>query len=383
MEFIPAFSMCQTFDPTVRALREVTENRTVRMRMRVNVSGDAVRLHFENTDPAQAGRIDKMTLARCAQDGALLPQTAVPVTVSGEDKLTLAPGVRVQSDVLPFAVSAGEWIALSVYCREPQASGNHILPFTTQSAAGEHCNEEFDDHDQTPADMGSIGARIGARMPLFTLLEVRSAQTPHIAVCFGDSITQQGYWYAALQKRLYDAYPQKICLLNAGIGGNRLCKRTNGVACCSGSEAGLVRMERDVFAVRGITHMIFALGINDLMHGGASDPEPSPTGERFLEACRRVADCARAQGVKTMAFTVCPAKLSADAARAAMLEPLYHDYNEAIRKAGFDCVLETEPFMRAGKAQHYIDGISVADGLHLNAEGGKLVANAVDIAWFL
>lgn len=362
---------------------EMPQPRTVRIVMPVNVPGTHVRLRFENTDDEQPAHIDHMMLANCDALGVIDPTTSIAVTIHGQQGVTLAPESSIVSDKLIYHVKAGDYLALSVFAPYPQMCVNSIIPLMHQSAPGDYCDKNFIDEDATPPQVKKMGLHIDPQIPLFTALEIRTESDPNIVVCLGDSITQQGYWYTELQRRLYKELPGQICILNAGVSGNRLLKDSQPQYGKIYGQAGLSRLQKDVLDQPGVTHMVFALGINDLLQGETDmDPELSPTAEQFGAACHEVAQRAQEQGVKTMAFTMYPANLDADPEKAVARELLYHAYNAAIRAAGFDRVVELAPMLGAADHKGYRDGLCQSDGLHLNATGGKALADALDIEWF-
>lgn len=90
-----------------------------------------------------------------------------------------------------------------------------------------------------------------------------------------------------------------------------------------------------------------------------------------------------------MAFTIYPSTLEfplpagQDLGRRAYLEPFFHAYNQAIRTAGFDRVMELQPILGYKHRLGYRKGLAQSDGLHLNRRGGRLLADAIDADWFV
>lgn len=388
MQFVPVFKMCQVSyrqDRDVQKLLEakapLPEGRTLRVIVPVNTEGERLRLTFRNPDAAQEGWIDEASVARCDETGAIDPSTATAVRVGGAGSFAIAAGGSAVSDALRYAVKPGGYLAISVYTQRQPFCGNCFLPYVLQSPPGNHCRENFPDTAFSARGSGTVLDE--PRVPYLALVEVLTASASNVAVCFGDSITQQGYWYSVFLRNLYRAYPGTVCALNAGIGGNRLVRDSSPVVGGAFGKAGICRLDEDVLQVPGVTHMIFALGVNDIMHGNTFlDQTPPPSIEEFAAGCRQVAQACRAHGIQTLAFTVYPAALSEDAAYAAALKPLYDGYNCGIRSAGFDSVLELEPLLGESGQQRYKDGLCQEDGLHINAAGGTVLAEAIDLRWF-
>lgn len=389
MEFVPVFKMCQVSyrqDRNVRKLRaekrRIPEGRTLRVIVPINIEGERLRLTFHNPDDRQAGWVDEVSVARCDETGVIAPSSAMGVCVGGRKRFAIQAGGSVISDEICCAVYPGEYLAISIYAGAQPFCGNYFLPYVRQSPPGNYCSKNFADTSFSNYDTGTILDE--PRVPFLALAEVAAAYRPNVAVCFGDSITQQGYWYSVFLKNLYSAYPGKVCLLNAGIGGNRLVRDSSPAVDGAFGKAGILRLEEDVLCIPGVTHMTFALGVNDVMHGNTYlDQMPPPSAEEFAAGCRRVVQACRKQGVKTMAFTVYPAALSGDPVYAAHLKALYDGYNNGIRDAGFDTVLELEPLLGEPGRQRYRTGLCQEDGLHINAAGGVVLAQAIDLQWFV
>lgn len=361
---------------------------TSRLLMPVNVSGTHIRFRFQNASVRHCGTVRHCTIAKCSEQGILVPDTLQDITIDQDTAFTLAPGQESVSDVLPFSVNTGDWLALSVYCAEIPPSSNSIYPLQLQSPSGDFCLETFENCDSESV-VCERGAEMIPSMPLFCALEIDTDCHPAIVACLGDSITQQGYWYVPLMKRLYQCYPGKICLLNFGIGGNRLLKDSEPAFMDGFGQALLSRVQKADFQRLGATHAIIAIGVNDLVHGENMDPEPPPLPEQFAQGCCQLVEMLHRAGIKTMAYTIYPSTLEfpllegEDPERSKHLESLFHAYNRAIRSAGFEEIVELQPILGFAGRLGYQDGFVQPDGLHLNATGGQVLADAIEISWFV
>lgn len=388
MQFIPIFEMCQVSfrqDQKVCRLLEdgkaIPEARTIRVVIPINIEGNCLRLTFRNPVVEQAGWIDAVSVACCDEAGIIDPSAAVSVCVGGKSSFAIAAGSSIVSDDIFFVVKPGTYLAISIYTSRQPFCGNCFFPYVQQSPPGNHCEANFPDTSFSVNDSGTV--LDGPKVPYLSLVEAATASQPNVVVCFGDSITQQGYWYSVFMKNLYRTYPGKVCVLNAGIGGNRLMRDSSPTVGGKYGDAGISRFEKDVLQIPGVSHITFALGVNDIMHGNTYlDHTPPPSAEEFAAGCHQVAKLCREHGIRTMAFTVYPATLSEDSCRAAVLKPLYDDYNQAIRGAGFDRVLELEPLLGEAGHQRYKAGLCNEDGLHINAAGGVVLAEAINLDWF-
>lgn len=389
MKWIPVFTLCQT---TQRKIYEQMRSqmgeelmgaqsapRTVRLILPISITGNRLRLCFKNAD-LQTGEIDRIVVAKCTEDGRMTEGTAQTVTFQGEGHLSVEGQGRKTSDPLSMNVKAGDYLAVSAYSESQNLSVNTIEAMMIQSEPGDFCDVTFQGVDPTPEIIRQRGWYLSPQFPMLSMIEIET-QEPETAVigCIGDSITQQGYWFYPLLKRICRDMPERAVLLNAGIAGNRLCKDSPENYGTQFGSAGVKRMEEDIFAIPYINTLIFALGINDLLSGESeNDPEPSPSAEEFGQACRQVAERAGKAKIHTMAYTLYPASIDTDTEAGKKREALFHAYNDEIRRAGFDQVIELDPILKdAGGCQRYKEGMAQPDGVHLSDKGGAALAAAL------
>lgn len=95
-----------------------------------------------------------------------------------------------------------------------------------------------------------------------------------VLVALGDSITDgtgstlngDDRYPDFLSRRLHAAYGDKVSVVNAGVGGNRIL--TDNPA---GGPAALNRLEQDVFSHSGVFAVIWLEGTNDLGAGETAE----------------------------------------------------------------------------------------------------------------
>lgn len=180
---------------------------------------------------------------------------------------------------------------------------------------------------------------------------------PGIIVAIGDSITH-GYgapagsdWPTDLARML----PAGYRMINMGIDGNTLVP--SGAHCRRCGPPGVGRAAA-ALAVPGISLLIVALGVNDILQG---------TGDAAIEAgYRRVAAMAHARGIPVIALTVAPSRLVPG--RVAALDAWLLGSNT------FDMVLDDRAALGGDAlAARYDSG----DGLHPDAAGYRAIASTI------
>jgi lysophospholipase L1-like esterase len=89
--------------------------------------------------------------------------------------------------------------------------------------------------------------------------------------------------------------------LNEGIIGNRLLHDSLG-------PNTLARLDRDVVAPTGVTHVIVQMGNNDIFSGPTLNPSEDVTVEQLIQGHRQLIQLAHAKGLKILGCTLTPVK---------------------------------------------------------------------------
>jgi len=213
-----------------------------------------------------------------------------------------------------------------------------------------------------------------------------------VIAAFGDSITDgtastlngDDRWPDVLSRRLHAAYGTRVSVVNEGIGGNELVGPADYAAKPTpGGPSALARLDRDVFALSGLSTIIWLEGINDYNSGASSDAVMAGMGELV----RRAHD----HGVAILAGTLIPAL------HASLPTPTRHgtdevdqkrrSQNDFVRSSGiFDGVIDFDAVARdpaTGEIRaEYVPGSTVGgagDRLHPNRAGYMAMGNAIDL----
>src|ERR1019366_4414151 len=164
----------------------------------------------------------------------------------------------------------------------------------------------------------------------------------------------------------------KMGVLNVGIGGNRLL--TDG----AGFNA-LARIERDVLAQTGVTHVIVLEGINDI---GQARQSPSPSAADIIAGHRQLIERAHARGLKIYGATLTP--FEGAAYWTAEGEAKRQALNSWIRTSGmYDAVIDFDAAVRdPNRPTKGLPQYDPGDHLHMNPAGYQTMANAIDLGLF-
>ena len=221
-------------------------------------------------------------------------------------------------------------------------------------------------------------------------VDVMASEDTAVVACFGDSITDgtastlngDDRWPDVLSRRLHAAYGERVAVVNAGIGGNRVVGPTSYSPATpfAGGPSALDRLDRDVLGLAGLSAVIWLEGINDLSAGAT--PEAIIAG--FKEGVRRLR--ARA-GLKIIGATITPSLGSASASGTPENDARRKTINDFIRTSGlFDAVADFDgATLDAGtgalKAPFQPNSTTggAGDKLHPNRAGYQAMANAIDV----
>lgn len=295
-------------------------NQSLRMIVRPALLGRRMRIRFTNAWGDRPLTIAQASIGLCLDGAALVPGTLEPVTVNGATDFVVEPGQCCWSDpVQPgFAAQAderllaGRKLAVSFHIAGPSGA------MTWHARAQQTSYVGLPGGGNHVFDAGESG------YPLSTVswyfmdaldVEVDRDNPPMVVAAFGDSITDgtgstlnhNDRWPDVLQRRLHGA-GRRAAVINAGIGSNQVLQPLDyGTGKpFRGGPAALVRLERDVLTLSGVSTIIWLEGINDLSDNGLATAQAVWDGlARGVAAMRR-----RLPNVRILAGTVLSARAS-------------------------------------------------------------------------
>lgn len=348
---------------------------TLRMRVTVSLGGKALRIRLSNEEGLAPLRVDAATIGLAGDSFDAKPGTVRPLTFGGATSVTIPAGAPMLSDIVAFPVEASGNYVISVQLPD----GLKLKPFGNALMATAKGDQTFSEK-LTNAD--TIIGR-----PLVSGISVLNEKPRHVIVALGDSLTdgnrpaimENGGWAAQLRQRLLkERSSQRLSVVNAGIGGNRVLSTGWG-------KAAIVRLDRDVLRIPHVSHLLFLEGINDIGYGGCSTllgcNPPLRTAD-LINGYRQIIARARDAGVKVFMGTLPPFANSAsfnaerEAQRAAV--------NEWIRTSGEpDAILDFDAALRDARdplklAAEFDSG----DHLHPNEAGYAAMARSIDLSLF-
>ncbi len=352
-------------------------NATVRMIARVAIPGDQVRVRLDNTYGTTPLPIGRATVALRRGGASLVPGTLKRLTFGGAEQATIPAGGSVVSDAVPLAVRARQDLAVSFHVpsrdvRPSQHTGGLVTSFTTADDGGDATEEE-----SAAPFVNKTTAGLWLKS-----IDVFSSQATGGIVAFGDSITDGSCATPDAYERWPDQLAQRLELsgrvmsvVNEGIGGNTVLTKHPDPIPPTGM-AALDRLDRDVLAHPGMTHVVVFIGTNDLRRNAT----PAMVREGLETLVKRV----KAKGLKVIGATLIPRHNNTgqtpwDPTKTARRNEL----NTWIRtKAPFDAVLDFDTIVRNPSSPDLIEPIFDCDGIHPSPRGYYEMAKSVKLTLF-
>ena len=214
-----------------------------------------------------------------------------------------------------------------------------------------------------------------------------------VVVCaFGDSITDgtlstlngDDRWPDVLSRRLHAAYGNRVSVVNAGIGGNRILTPETypPPQPFSGGPAALQRLDRDLFELSGLTAVVLLEGINDISAGASADA--------IVAGMKALASRVKAKGIKIVGATITPSLGANGNSGTPDANARRQAVNAFIRTGGvFDAVADFEAATvdpkTGGLREEFVPNSTVGgagDRLHPNRAGYQAMGGAIDLKIF-
>ena len=344
---------------------------TLRYRLRIAKGGSELRLTIANTYARAMLSVAGVSVGAAGNGLDMLPGTVKKVEFSGNPAIMIPPQARALSDSVDLPVHDGEDLIVSIYIPD----GIELVTYPP------HPNIPLaaivPDSDQTMSPQLS-GEHLVDSRTIVSEVDVLTTEVKDVVVATGDSITDGNVydgvrgWPGVLAARLA---PKGISVVDAGIGGNRLLSAQGPV-----ERALLARLDEDVLAIPGITHIILLEGINDIGGGGTAEPYgtlPTVSAEELIAAYRQVIAKAHMRHIKVVGATILPFEGAfyyspeKDVVRRAV--------NQWIRTSGeFDGVIDFEAGLRDPSEPDRIRPNLTVDHLHPNGDGYRLMGEMID-----
>lgn len=338
-------------------------NRTLRMVIRPDVTGDAVRVRLSNAYGDEPVQFGQATVALQEAGPTVVGDSVRTLTVDGSDDFAIPPGEEVVSDPVDLRVRREQNLTISLFL--PTASGPATFHRWAESTT--YVSEKGDWSDEPG------GSPYQTPTPSWFFLSGVDISGPPVAgtvVAFGDSITDGHFATLDANARYTDWLGRRTprhAVVNAGIGGNKILSDK-----ATGGESALNRLDRDLIDQLGVTDVIVMQGINDIAAGRSAAEVIDGLTEMITRAH---AACLNVIGGTLTAW-------EGSSAYTTDREAVREEVNAWIRTGGaFDAVVDFDAVTRDPDNRHALRAEYDTGGghIHPNDLGYRAMADAVDL----
>ncbi|KAK3953138.1 SGNH hydrolase-type esterase domain-containing protein [Pseudoneurospora amorphoporcata] len=368
----------------------VFQNATLRQTVYITQDASTIRLSFSNAFggsdlPITAATVALPAAGTGAGSSAIKPGSVKTITFSGGKPDFIVPnGALVVSDPIKFQVKAQSVLTVTLYLASGQSgqsiTGHPGSRTTSWLAPGNLVSA---------TNLTSAGAQSTDHWYFLSSIEAYQPERASTLYIVGDSITDgrgsttntNNRWPDQLLARLQKAGRSlsSISVINQAAGGNRVLADGLG-------PNALGRIERDVLARpgSGARYALIFEGVNDIGTAPLDSISQATVGDRLISAYEQMITRLHSRGIAAFGATITPMSGPGQAYGEPEREKTRQKVNEWIRKSGrFDAVVDFDKAVRDRSNWTMLDERwDSGDYLHLNPEGYKTMAEAVDLKSF-
>ena len=280
----------------VRGMNKSFNNVTLRTSVIPTISGEEVRIELSNRfgyTPLVIGHI-AITAGR---------QTEI-AKFSRQNAITIPSNESFWTDSISMSINKGSEIIIDIYLPNHTVySTSNLVGCPLQvSTSGDFVGQTPFQSDNTPTMTMPDGSEIPLSTPFLRSVDVLGSNASAVIVCLGDSITAGGYPEIATS-----LLPSRaaVAFANRGIGGNRLQEDADTVNAHLG-RSGITRFNEDVLGTSGATHLVIALGTNDLGLSKTMKPYKIPSASQLINAYKHLTELATKNRLEVIIATITP-----------------------------------------------------------------------------
>lgn len=338
---------------------------TLRYPIHPTLSGEKIKLTFDNFCGTEAVTLSEVTVALAAENGAktIREDSLVGVTFGGKASVTIPAGEAVVSDEISFEVTAGHDISVSIYFADFTLMRSAVL-ITGPLSKGYYSVGNFVGKAKLPMDV----TRNTNWFYFLSNVEVYTESTNRAVICYGDSITSQA-WPDYLTLRLEEEGFQNTAIVRRAASGTRILRQYDNITYDSYGLKGSTRFPREA-QVSGADTIIIQHGINDIIHPVGVEVNPFrpwsdlPTAEEMINGLQSYITLAREYGLKVYMGTLLP--IYGWRTYAPFREELRNAVNDWIRTTDLidGCIDFDKAVRDVNKPEAFAQGYDSGDHLH-------------------
>jgi lysophospholipase L1-like esterase len=358
----------------------IFENQTIRQIAHIGVGGRRVRVRISNAFGAAPLLVGAAHIAKYESGASIVPGTDRTLKFSGQASISIPVGALALSDPVDLDVPSLSELAVSIFV--PNNTG----------AATYHESSNQTTYISPPGNFTSATnlptQQTATSWFFLSGIEVLPRARAGVIAVTGDSIAEGARstldanrrWTDVLSARLNGPFGRSgFGMLNQAIGCSRLLRDFCG-------QSGSARFDRDELAQTGITHVIIALGLVDIVFASvANDPTQAVTSDEVIVGLRQLIERAHARGLKAYGATLTPNEGSTFVGFFTPENEVKRQaVNRWIRTSGaFDGVIDFDRVVRDPAHPTRLLPIYASDDFtHPSDAGYEAMGNSIDLALF-
>lgn len=345
---------------------------TLRYPIRICFSGSKLRFRFSNLTGTEDVNLTKAFVAKKADS-----YISVPITFSGNASAAIAPGTEIESDEIPFEVSAGETVEVSMYLKGyTQMNAGTLI--TGPLSKGKYSYGDFAQAETLPLDY----TRNTNWFYFLNTIDILTEEKNHALVCYGDSITAQS-WPDYLALRAWREGHHNVSIIRRAVSGTRILRQYDCITYQAYGLKGETRFPIEL-NVSGASAVIIQHGINDIIHPVGYEVNPfrpwsdMPTCQDLIDGTTNLYIAhARKLGLKVWSGTLLP--IFGWRTYSEMRENLKNEFNHWLRTSDlFDGCVDFDKAVRdENHPEAFADGFDSGDHLHPSEKAYEAMASCV------
>lgn len=354
------------------------ENRNARENLNAPVVNENRNAHENLNAPAvnenRNARAACENRGECKNRGECGP---TPITFGGNTSGTIPAGHEILSDEIPFDVTAGDTIEISLYFADyTQMNAGTLI--TGPISGGKFAYGNFAKSQELPAEL----SRKTNWYFFLNTVDIFTEESNHALVCFGDSITAQD-WPDYLALRCEREGFKNVSIIRRAVSGTRILREYNCITYAAYGLKGETRFPIEM-NVAGAKAVIIQHGINDIIHPVGVEVNQfrpwsdMPTVQDLINGVRELyVKHARKLGLKIYSGTLLP--IFGWRTYNENRETIRVAFNEWLRSAPeFDGCVDFDFAVRdANDPLKFATGFDSGDHLHPSAKAYEAMAKSV------
>ena len=349
---------------------------TLRYPIEICFSGSKLRFHFSNLTGTDTVKISSAFVAKKIQS-ASESYTPVAITFSGKTFGEIPAGKELLSDEIPFDISAGETVEVSLYFKDFTQMNSGTL-ITGPLSKGAFCYGNYAESGKLPRDL----SRSTNWFYFLNTVDILTEEKNFALVCFGDSITAQD-WPDYLKMRVKREGFSNVSIIRRAVSGTRILREYSCITYAAYGLKGETRFPIEI-ETAGAKAVIIQHGINYIIHPVGVEVNPfrpmsdMPTAHDLSNGIEKFyLPYARAKNLKVYSGTLLP--IDGWRTYNADKDAVRNEFNEWLRSSDkFDGCVDFDKALRDPEnPKRFAEGMDSGDHLHPSAKAYAAMAEII------